>query len=56
MGCLNCKHIETIDETRPHISKRESRWRRVIGLEAKGLEFNAQIGMVHSVNTNLQIN
>ena len=48
MGCLSCKHAEIIENTNPHFSRKESRWRCVVGLEAKGLEFNAQIGMVHS--------
>ena len=56
MGCLSCKHTETIDEMHLHIFRKESRWRCVVGLEAKGLEFNAQVEMVHSTNTNLQIN
>ena len=48
MGCISCKH--TVDETRPspHTSKRESRWRFVAGIEAKGLEFNVQLGLVNS--------
>ena len=30
------------------MSKRESRWRFVAGIEAKGLEFNVQLGLVNS--------
>ena len=55
MGCLSCKHTETINEMNPDTFKKESRWRCVVGLEAQGLEFNAQVGMVHSTNTNFQI-
>ena len=55
MGCLGCKHSETINETHPHISWTESQWRCVLGIEVKGLEFNAQFGLVYSSNRNLQI-
>ena len=55
MGCLSCKHAKIIENTNPHISKKESRWRFVVGLEAKGLEFNAQVGMVHSKYQILEI-
>ena len=48
MGCLSCKHAEIIENTNPHTPKKESRSKCVVGLEAKGLEFNAQVGMVHS--------
>ena len=56
MGCLSCKHSEIIENTNPHISRKESRWRCVVGLEAKGQEFNAQVGMVHSKLSDLRTN
>ena len=48
MGCINCKHtVEEINSS-PRTSKEESRWRFVAGIEAKGLEFNVQLGLVNS--------
>ena len=35
MGCMSCKHTDEIINPSPHMSKRESRWRFVAGIEAK---------------------
>ena len=48
MGCMSCKHTNKMINTSLHTSKKESRWRFVAGIEAKGLEFNVQLGLVNS--------
>ena len=48
MGCISCKHTEETINLDPHTSKKESGWRFVAGIEAKGLEFNVQLGLVNS--------
>ena len=40
MGRISCKNSEIIENTNPHISRKQSRWRCVVGLEAKGLELD----------------
>ena len=45
---MSCKHTNETVSTSPHTSRKESRWRFVAGIEAKGLEFNVQLGLVSS--------
>ena len=45
---MSCKHTDETISTSPHTSRRESRWRFVAGVEAKGSEFNIQLGLVNS--------
>ena len=48
MGCISCKHTEETINSSPHTSKKESGWRFVAGIKAKGLEFNVQLRLVNS--------